>query len=230
MGWPDLRYRSYALELLDAPEVSREELWCNLQELAFINRWLGGHRVILKGLERLHLDPQRIWRIADIGCGGGDTLQALAYWAKRRDLKLELTGVDLKPECLEFARQICSGLDIHWICSDYRLLSENYDIIMSSLFCHHLDAESLHEFFCWARNHAQIALLINDLHRHPLAWGAIWLLTKLFSRSRLVRHDAPLSVWRGFVRQELTELLQATGWQAEPEWCWPFRWRILAHV
>lgn len=230
MRWPDLSQRSQAQELLDAPDLCREELWRNLEELALINRWLGGHRVTLQGLERLLSDRQRLWRIVDIGCGGGDTLYALAHWARCRGLHLELTGVDLKPECLEFARQTCVGLEIEWVCSDYRRLSGDYDIILTSLFCHHLDSVSLHEFLCWARNRVRVALLINDLHRHPLAWAGIRLLTGLCSRSRLVRHDAPLSVWRGFSRQELAQLLLATGWQAELEWCWAFRWRVLAYV
>jgi hypothetical protein len=45
---------------------------------------------------------------------------------------------------------------------------------------------------------SRLGVVINDLHRHPLAWLGIWLMTRLFSRNRLIRHDAPLSVQRGF--------------------------------
>jgi len=248
---PDLRQRSQALELLDAPDIPRADLWRNLAELDTINRWLGGHAVTLAGLQRLytHLPPKpperpgapesgapRKLRIVDIGCGGGDTLKAITTWlkvakvAQQAGLQVELTGVDLKPECLEFAQQACQGLDIQWICSDYRLLEAEYDIVLTSLFCHHLDPVQLHEFLLWAKQNAKLGLLINDLHRHPLAWWGIRLLTALFSRSHLVKHDAPLSVWRGFSRAELAEALAETGWKAELEWCWAFRYRVLGYV
>lgn len=245
---PDLRQRSQALELLDAPNIPRADLWRNLAELDTINRWLGGHAITLAGLQRLLVNlpprlseseaPHRL-RIVDIGCGGGDSLKAIAAWLKvakvaqqiqAAGLQLELTGVDLKPECLEFAQQACQGLNIHWICSDYRLLENEYDIVLTSLFCHHLDSVQLHEFLLWAKIHAKMGLLINDLHRHPLAWWGIRILTSLFSRSHLVKNDAPLSVWRGFSRSELAEALAETGWKADLEWCWAFRYRVLGYV
>tara|TARA_B110000196_G_C20704665_1_gene456868 strand:- start:137 stop:295 length:159 start_codon:yes stop_codon:yes gene_type:complete len=41
----------------------------------------------------------------------------------------------------------------------------------------------------------------------------------------MVRHDAPLSVARGFRRQELMELAEAAGFQwTKLIWVWPFRW------
>jgi 2-polyprenyl-3-methyl-5-hydroxy-6-metoxy-1,4-benzoquinol methylase len=239
---PDLRQRSQALELLDAPNIPRADLWRNLAELDTINRWLGGHAITLAGLQRLLVNlpseseaPRKL-RVVDIGCGGGDTLKAIAAWSKvakvvqQLGLQLELTGVDLKPECLEFAQQACQGLDIHWICSDYRLLESEYDIVLTSLFCHHLDPVQLREFLLWAKQNAKMGLLINDLHRHPLAWWGIRILTALLSRSHLVKNDAPLSVWRGFSRAELAEVLAETGWKADLEWCWAFRYRVLGYV
>lgn len=245
---PDLRQRSQALELLDAPDIPRADLWRNLAELDTINRWLGGHAVTLRGLQRLLASlpegpEDGVVRIVDIGCGGGDTLKAIATWWQREvqsakktlggskhPFSLVLTGVDLKPECLAFARQACQGFEIDWICSDYRLLEAEYDIVLSSLFCHHLDSFQLREFLSWARKSTKRGLLINDLHRHPLAWWGIRVLTALFSRSHLVKHDAPLSVWRGFSRAELAEALMETGWNADLEWCWAFRYRVLGYV
>ncbi|PIQ27705.1 SAM-dependent methyltransferase [bacterium (Candidatus Blackallbacteria) CG17_big_fil_post_rev_8_21_14_2_50_48_46] len=227
---PDLRQRSQAQELLDAPELPQAELWRNLEELEIINRWLGGHRVTLQGLQRLIRDRQKTWKIVDIGCGGGDTLKAIAHWGQARGIKLQLTGVDLKPECLAFAQKACQGLEIKWICSDYRAIDSAYDIVLTSLFCHHLETAQLRQFLRWSQQSARHGLLINDLHRHPLAWGGIRLLTQLFSRSYLVKHDAPLSVWRGFERRELETLLAETGWKADLEWCWAFRYRVLGYV
>ena len=227
---PDLRQRSSRPELLDAPDIPRSDLRDNLRELDLINRWLGGHRVTLTGLQRLLTDHQRHWRIVDIGCGGGDTLRALAHWRELQGLQLSLTGVDLKSDCLDFARETCQGLDIEWLQADYRTLENTYDVIICSLFCHHLDDQQLRVFLSWCRTHAEHGLLINDLHRHGLAWAGIRFLTTLFSRSKLVRHDAPLSVLRGFIRSEWEQALSETGWQAELQWCWAFRYRVIGHV
>ena len=71
-------------------------------------------------------------------------------------------------------------------------------------------------------------VVVNDLHRHPLAWVAIRTLTRLCSRSGLIRHDAPLSVRRGFRRAELTSLARAAGVPCEVQWRWAFRWVLTA--
>ena len=54
---------------------------------------------------------------------------------------------------------------------------------------------------------AKHGFFINDLHRHPLAYHSIRILTSLFSKSYLVKNDAPLSVLRGFKKKELEDLL-----------------------
>lgn len=230
MPWFALKQRSTTLERLDAPDIPLADLWQNLDELAIINRYLGGHAVTLAGLNQLVLNRHKFWRIADIGCGGGDTLQAVYHWAKRHGINVQLTGVDLKVDCLDYARKACDGLPIEWIAADYRDITQSYDIVLTSLFCHHLSDAELRDFLQWSKQHVQVGLLINDLQRHPLAWWGIKLLTQAFSRSVLVRHDAPLSVWRGFSQRELKNLLVETGWSAEIKWCWAFRYLVLGYV
>lgn len=225
---PDLSQRSDALELLDG-EVSREDLWLNLKELDTINRWLGGHKATLMGLERL-TGPQRPWRIVDIGCGGGDSLKAVSDWAQKNQIRVELTGVDLKPECLEYAQAFYPELQANWVCSDYRKLEGPWDIVISSLFCHHLTPEQFLEYLTWTKRVATWGFVINDLHRHPLAYHGIQALTGLLSNSHLVKHDAALSVWRGFHRHELKNSLKEADLMARVEWIWAFRYLVVGYV
>jgi len=71
-------------------------------------------------------------------------------------------------------------------------------------------------------------VVINDLHRHPLAYYSIKYLTQLFGGSRLVQNDAPLSVARAFSRADWQRLLaQASITQYELRWCWAFRWQVV---
>ncbi|MFN5921320.1 MAG: methyltransferase domain-containing protein [Bacteroidota bacterium] len=230
--WPDFSKRSYTKELLDNDSIPAEHLWINLYELDIINRYLGGHRATLRALDKLTWDASRTYTVLDIGCGGGDTLRAVARWATKRGLTIELTGVDLKNDCVHYAKQQCSlHPNIHIHQSDYRDVvngQSNFDVVITSLFCHHLHNDEVVALLTWCTQHARKATLVNDLHRHWLAYYSIYLLTRLFSNSYLVKNDAPLSVWRGFKRQELEAILQrVSSTTGIIFWSWAFRWIVL---
>jgi len=102
------------------------------------------------------------------------------------------------------------------------------DIFFSTLFCHHFKENELVYQLRWLRENAVMGFFINDLHRHPLAYHSIKLLTRLFSKSYLVKNDAPLSVLRGFSRSEWKQLLNNAGINKfELKWKWAFRWLII---
>lgn len=229
----NLSTRSYQKELLDEDEIPREDLFRNLYELNQINRLLGGHAVTIKGLERLNLSKNQKYTLIDIGCGGGDTLKAIALWARKKGFHIQLTGVDYKSDCIQYARQFCHSFsEIDFKQSDYRDLDDaSYDIVISSLFCHHLNDDELVVFFKQGTRIAKYAILMNDLHRHKLAYYSIQYLTQLFSQSYLVKNDAKLSVKRGFVANEIKQILEiANIKQFRLEWCWAFRWLLTIHT
>jgi len=71
---------------------------------------------------------------------------------------------------------------------------------------------------------SSIGFVINDLERNKIAWGSIFVLTRLLSKSYLVKHDAPLSVKRGFTKAEWHTILQEAGVKNYTiDWCWAFR-------
>ena len=78
------------------------------------------------------------------------------------------------------------------------------------------------------KENASAGFFINDLHRHPLAWYSIKLITTAFSKSYLVKNDAPLSVARGFKINEWRRLMkQAVINNFTIEWKWAFRHLII---
>jgi 2-polyprenyl-3-methyl-5-hydroxy-6-metoxy-1,4-benzoquinol methylase len=228
-----LKQRSNQAELMDDLSLSGDELRRNLEELEVINTWLGGYKVVLDALEKL-LDGYTgaPLRIADIGCGGGDTLRHIAKWARRKDIPLQLTGIDANDFMVQYARQRCGGFpeisfEQHDVFSE-RFKQERYDIVVCSLFCHHFTDEQLVNMFRQLHRQAGMAVIINDLHRHWLAYHSIKLLTRFFSDSYLVKNDAPLSVWRAFRREELQRLVQEAGIDKYSlRWMWAFRWQLL---
>ena len=235
----DFRQRTYALELLDQPDIPFPDIQRNMYELDVINTLLGGHQITVSGIRKMARGRERL-HICEIGCGGGDNLRAIAeylYPAMQRHNpgtkpRLQLTGIDLKPTCIQYARERWTlPVDVNWICSDYRdhRFAEKPDIIFSSLFCHHFTDDGVREIFSWCADNSRTGFFLNDLHRHPLAYHSIRLLTRLFSRSYLVKHDAPLSVARGFSRNELQGFIShVRGMDIDLQWKWAFRWLLIA--
>lgn len=216
-------------ELLDQPGISAQALHLNMAELDTINNWLGGHEATLYGLSKLITDKSRIYTIVDVGCGGGDTLRAVQTWANSKGFKVKLIGIDISQDILDYARAR-SDASITYIKTGFEELTDHLekpDILVTSLFMHHLFERDLLRLLWLLDGFSKVGWVINDLHRHPLAYYGIKLLTILFSRSYLVKHDAPLSVARGFSRKELFGLLEtAKVRQAEIKWIWAFRWCV----
>jgi 2-polyprenyl-3-methyl-5-hydroxy-6-metoxy-1,4-benzoquinol methylase len=224
--------RSYQKELLDGTNIPFDDIKRNMQELDFINRKLGGHDITLDGIVALIKNQmffnQRL-TIVEIGCGGGDNLRAIRNWAERIRLPVQLKGIDINPECIEYARQQKRNRAIEFIVSNYKdvYFEQKPDIIFSSLFCHHFDEDELVFMLHWMRENSGIGFFINDLHRHWLAYYLIKVLTWMFSRSYLVKNDAPLSVRRGFTREEWNRIFDIAGIGTfSIQWRWAFRWLI----
>lgn len=224
--------RSYKKELLDRADIPFADIRRNMKELDVINRRLGGHDATLDGIVKLtqtsnHFNQQ--FSIVEIGCGGGDNLRAIKRWAKEINMPVQLTGIDINADCIAYAREQKGNAGIDFIHSDYRkiVFEKKPDIIFSSLFCHHFTDQELVHMLQWKRKNCKIGFFINDLHRHPFAYYSIRLLSQIFSRSYLVKNDAPLSVLRGFKKKEWINLLDAAGcisFTIEKKWA--FRWLI----
>jgi 2-polyprenyl-3-methyl-5-hydroxy-6-metoxy-1,4-benzoquinol methylase len=225
------KHRSYQAELLDRQDIPFADIQRNMQELDFINKHLGGHQITLKGLREVLRKPHPL-HIAEIGCGGGNNLRVIKQWCSKKGIDVQLTGIDINNECIVFAKEQLANKDIRFICSDYRQVyfDEGPDIIFSSLFCHHFTDEELVFMMQWMYGNCRIGFFINDLHRHPLAYYSIKLLTRLFSKSYLVKNDAPLSVKRGLTKTEWEEIFRKAGITTfEIKWKWAFRWLIICH-
>lgn len=232
----DLTKRSLEKELLDKDDIPFADIRQNLKELNFINQYLGGHKITTTGIQSFVrvLSPESQLSICEIGCGGGDNLKAISNYCLSKNIQADFTGIDIKPECLAFAKQQYPELDANWICTDYKkadFAGQKPDVIFSSLFCHHFNEEELIAMLQWMRQNSAKGFFINDLQRHPLAYYSIKWLTHLFSRSYLVKNDAALSVARGFQRQEWVSILKAAGIKNfSIHWKWAFRHLIVCHA
>ena len=227
-----LAKRSYKKELLDADNISFADIKQNMKELNSINTLLGGHKITIKGLKSF-IDKKKLApiTICEIGCGGGDNLKAIATWCGKNNIAAHFIGIDIKKECIDFAKLQYPKLNAEWITEDYSQVSfgvRQPDIIFSSLFCHHFTEAKLVYMISWMKQNSRKGFFINDLHRHPLAYYSIKLLTSLFSRSYLVKNDAPLSVARGFKKAEWENIFAIAGMSKYIiKWKWAFRHLIV---
>ncbi|TAH05935.1 MAG: methyltransferase domain-containing protein [Sphingobacteriales bacterium] len=220
--------RSYEKELLDGTGIPFAAIERNMKELNTINTLLGGHAITIKGFRQLATGNH--CHICEIGCGGGDNLLAIAKSSKA---PLHITGIDLNAACIQVAATTLKNYQPVLLVSNYKNVewkTDVPDIVFSSLFCHHFTDEEMVSQLQWMQQHCSKGFFINDLHRHWLAYYSIKWLTALFSKSYLVKNDAPLSVRRGFRRNEWKELLEQAGIKNYAiQWKWAFRWLIIVH-
>jgi ubiquinone/menaquinone biosynthesis C-methylase UbiE len=225
----DYTIRSYCKELLDSNNIPFEDIAENMKELDFINTHLGGHSITIKGFKKL-IDKRNNISICELGCGGGDNLNALAKFCKKNKIKAAFTGIDVNADCIAFAKERSRIDEVNFIVSDYKLIDfgNKPDIIFSSLFCHHFTDEELVTMLQWMKNNSTAGFFINDLHRHPVAYNFIKYATRFFSKSYLVKNDAPLSVLRGFKKNEWKDIFKKAGISDyEIQWKWAFRYLII---
>ena len=125
---PNLSYRSNQKELIDDLELDNDALRENLEELALINKYLGGNQVTISGLKKLisstnspihqitnskisdaqslnHPITKSPIIIADLGCGGGDMLMVMADWAKKKGINAQFIGIDANDFMIDFAQK-----------------------------------------------------------------------------------------------------------------------------
>ncbi|MEO6490559.1 MAG: methyltransferase domain-containing protein [Ferruginibacter sp.] len=226
----DLTNRSFNKELLDADNIPFDDIIQNMKELNTVNTLLGGHAITISGIKNFLPINSNTISICEIGCGGGDNLQAIAAYFKEQKIKTIFIGIDIKQECIHFAKRQYPSLPATWFTSDYAKveLPDKPTIIFSSLFCHHFNETELIEMLQWMKRNCSNGFFINDLHRHPLAYYSIKFITALFSRSYLVKNDGPLSVARGFKKDEWKKLLSAAGIKDYSiQWKWAFRYLIV---
>src|SRR5689334_7304219 len=139
--------RSDKKELVDDLALDDAALRRNLQELAGVNRWLGGKSTLISALNEICLQQPRLFTaqiitIADLGCGGGDLLRAVHEWAKAKSLNVELIGIDANPFVVRYAVEKSGAFGVIRF-TNVNVLSDafktmRFDIVCLNTFCHHL--------------------------------------------------------------------------------------------
>jgi SAM-dependent methyltransferase len=205
---PPRRFDPYVPEIMDRRGNDAALLRADLRVLDYINRFLGGHRIALGYLDEL-LDtaPMNPVRILDLATGGADVPRAIARWARRKRIGVEITAMDRNPEILTLARERCAGWpEIRIEQHDLLALpyaAASFDVVTCSLTLHHFTRANVVAILRRIHDITRVGYIINDLRRNRVAIGLTKLMARTIIRNPIAQFDAPASCERAFSVAEL---------------------------
>lgn len=225
-------YRTQETEIMDDFSLKGEELKAALDQIASINRLLGGNKLILGGIRKLlkNSDISKTITIADIGCGNGDMLRMLAKFGQKNKLNFKLIGIDANDYTINYAEILSKEYEnIEYKCVD--IFSEDfktiqYDIVLCTLTLHHFTNTEILNIISIFNKNAKIGIIINDLHRSKLAYRLFQLICVIFNLNKMSREDGLVSILRGFRKNELIEFSKKINLKNYTiNWKWAFRYQ-----
>jgi ubiquinone/menaquinone biosynthesis C-methylase UbiE len=222
----------HAPELLDDPAQAPANLERSLDDVYAVNRWLGGSRSIRRVLRPLLARGPA--DLLDIGAGSGELALSLRGWAARRGTDLRIIALDRGAVAVRHARALLSAppagtaaaeqprgarpsssAGAHVVRGDACALpfaDGALDFALLALTLHHFGEADAVGALAEAGRVARRAVIVAELERTwPHYLGARLLAATLWRRNAVTRHDAPISVLRGFTAAELIDVARAAG-------------------
>jgi 2-polyprenyl-3-methyl-5-hydroxy-6-metoxy-1,4-benzoquinol methylase len=226
----DTTNRSTEIEIMDDLDMSGEALINSLDQLANINKWLGGNKTTIDSLKTI-LKTQakdKTISIVDLGCGNGDMLRKVAHFGKKNDYKFNLLGIDANQTTIDYAIKLSANFpEITYKKEDVlskEFATHTYDIAMCTLFLHHFEDHVALDFVQALLKNAKIGVVINDLHRHWLAYYLFKLLTSVIG-NKMTREDGLTSILKAFKRIDLEGFSKKLNYKSTITWRWAFRYQ-----
>jgi 2-polyprenyl-3-methyl-5-hydroxy-6-metoxy-1,4-benzoquinol methylase len=205
------------------------------------------HRAALAGLARINklsLSAAILWppihslavsnpgkpiRILDIATGSGDVPIALWKRARCAGIPISIDGCDISTFAVQNAAENARETDVRFFTHDVIRdpLPTGYDVVMCSLFLHHLSEPDAVTVLGRMRDAANKLVLVNDLERSRLGFTLAWVGTRLLCRSPVVHYDGPASVRSAFTPKEALALADRAGLRgAKFARHWPCRYLL----
>lgn len=203
-------------ELMDDPNLDDDRHYDALRSLHKLNKVSKGASFLWKPLRLLsQTEKSSPLRILDLATGGGEIPIELQMLAKKNNLPMQIDGCDFSERAVAYAaRQAAdAGSNNQFFHLDALndQLPQNYDVIMCSLFMHHLDPEQVISLLAKMSSAANKAILVNDLLRSSANLILVTLASRMFSSSDVVHHDGPVSVRAAYSINEMQDLAQKAG-------------------
>jgi 2-polyprenyl-3-methyl-5-hydroxy-6-metoxy-1,4-benzoquinol methylase len=211
-----LRERRREPELMDRPDMMGAPHEQALRGLERINAWSGSARLLWPAIAELARERTgKVIRILDVATGAGDLPIRLWMKARKSGLDVEIAGSDRSGSALEYASRRAhekqAGVRFFEWDALRGPLPDGYDVVMSSLFLHHLATEEAIDYLRRMAAAARALVLVNDLRRGLAGLSLAWAGTRILSRSPVVHTDGVLSVRASFTPKEVKSMAAEAG-------------------
>ena len=225
----DTSKRSSEIEIMDDFSMGGDLFRDTLDKLEIINRFLGGNLVTIMGLKNLleNQTKNKIITIVDLGCGNGDILRDVAKFGGKNNYSFKLIGIDANSSAIEYAKELSNEYTeiyfkkINVLSEDFK--KQSYDIVLCTLFLHHFKNAEIISLLKTITNKATIGVVVNDLHRHKLAYY-LFKLIGFFIKNKMVKQDGLTSILKAFKRKDLENISKEIKVHFSIQWKWAFRY------
>ena len=222
MSWPSFKRlwlpaRSQQPEWLDADDIPAQDLQRNLDDLRWLNRYLGSHWLLCTALQRVWRQvgcPSHL-RVLDVGTGAGDIPAVLTRWGERRGVHIAVVAIDSHHGVLQYMRSVQSlppsiaCVQADGLCLPFH--AHTFDVVLCSTMLHHLDWQQGIALLQSMATVARYAVVVNDLVRSRLYYYAARLMLSCMACHEVTRHDGPLSVLRAYRVEEVRKMAHLAG-------------------
>jgi len=207
-GWPPIPARRHDPEMMDAPGLPADDVAEAYRVLRRVNRQLGNRRTILRELRRFLREDRPgpgPTTVLDLGSGSGDLAEAIRDDLARRAAPARVLTLDRDPIAAAESRRLGS-ISARGDALRAPFADASIDLVTAVKFAHHFSGEALARLLAEMTRVARRRVVVLDIRRDWLAYWGFVAWSRAFTASRLVRHDGPLSVLRGFTPGELLAL------------------------
>ena len=227
-------HRDLQPELMDDPQIDTTHHRHALAGLSRVNWWSRTDAAIWNAVRELKTAaPDTPLRILDIACGGGDVAIRLARRFQKSGRSVSIHGCDISETAIQVATEKARRAGV----SDVRFSSMNiltdsmvekdYDVVLCSLFLHHLNDEDSRILLQQMRRGARQLVLIDDLRRCFSGYWLAWIGCRILTRCHIVHVDGPLSVKGAYTTSEALRLCHECGLDgATAKHHWPQRFLL----
>jgi ubiquinone/menaquinone biosynthesis C-methylase UbiE len=217
--------RSVEDEWLDGDRGTPDEISAALHSITLANRRFGGVRLHARLIHRAltHASREHRPHILEVASGRADVLKAaLLELALAPDVTLLDRSAAHLPDPRAWPAKLPGPRVVEGNALQLPLPDASVDIVSCCLFLHHLEPPEVMRFLAEGQRVARVAVLINDLERTALHYR-LAQLNRIIDRSRISRHDGPVSVRRAYTHRELAGMLENTGRPFLLERAWLYR-------
>ena len=225
-----LTLRNTETELMDDPNLGVHELEEVFEDINRANALLGGNSISLNAVEELtQKHSKKSYTILDMGCGDGYMLRKTALFLRKKGIKAQLIGMDLREDILSIARKKSTEFpEITYKKQDVLALKPDKfkcDIVLCTLTMHHFNNNEISVFLDKFISIADLGVVINDLQRSKVACYLFKVFRFFFLKTAIAKKDGLTSIQSGFLKSELEDLAKnIPNVTHNINWKWAFRY------